>query len=260
VTLAEQQGWIAQSTSVPGVAQRTGATVYYVEMIQKSARPPVLSLMPVPGMVDLVVAAEWMEAGRAIQRGFVTPDRTCLVASTHRHYSVSEKSVPGDGMMDPKIVRLAADASAKRVLAADMAAIAENNGSVISASLFGAIAASGALPFSRAAFEEAIRSQGVGVTASLKAFAGGFEAASTSAQTAQEEAVLVTKPAPASRMSGGTIEQHSSYNVLQKRIDGELPKAAWEMAQTGLARVVDFQDTTYGAEYLSRLTRIHGLD
>ena len=32
VALAERQGWRAQSTSVPGVAQRTGATIYYVEM------------------------------------------------------------------------------------------------------------------------------------------------------------------------------------------------------------------------------------
>src|ERR1700726_4053806 len=71
VALAESQGWIAQSTSVPGVAQRTGATIYYVEMIpaRAGAPYPVLSLMPVPGDVDIVVGAELMEAGRAIQRG-----------------------------------------------------------------------------------------------------------------------------------------------------------------------------------------------
>ena len=32
VWLAESEGWAAQSTSVPGVAQRTGATIYYIEM------------------------------------------------------------------------------------------------------------------------------------------------------------------------------------------------------------------------------------
>ncbi|MBV8473056.1 MAG: hypothetical protein JO234_06525, partial [Hyphomicrobiales bacterium] len=31
VSLAERQGWAAQSTSVPGVAHRTGATIYYIE-------------------------------------------------------------------------------------------------------------------------------------------------------------------------------------------------------------------------------------
>ena len=39
VALAERQGWRAQSTSVPGVAQRTGATIYYVEAIEARARP-----------------------------------------------------------------------------------------------------------------------------------------------------------------------------------------------------------------------------
>ena len=32
VDLGEHNGYIAQTTSVPGVAQRTGATIYYVEL------------------------------------------------------------------------------------------------------------------------------------------------------------------------------------------------------------------------------------
>src|SRR5580658_6260401 len=97
VELAESQGWHAQSTSVPGVAQRTGATIYYVEMLPvKSGHVPVLSLMPMQGDVDVVLAAEWMEAGRSMLRGLVTPERTTLIASTHRSFAVSEKEKPGD--------------------------------------------------------------------------------------------------------------------------------------------------------------------
>ena len=81
---------------MPGVAQRTGATVYYVEMIPESGRTPVLAMMPAPGDVDIVVAAELMEAGRAMQRGLVTPDRTTLIASSHRAYGILEKTAPGD--------------------------------------------------------------------------------------------------------------------------------------------------------------------
>ena len=71
VDLAQHGGYLAQATSVPGVAQRTGATVYYVELFPKAqadAREPVLALMPVPGDVDVVIASELMEAGRAVQR------------------------------------------------------------------------------------------------------------------------------------------------------------------------------------------------
>ena len=54
VALAEAQGWAAQSTSVPGVAQRTGATIYYIEMAPPQGRRcnRCFALMPTPGDVD----------------------------------------------------------------------------------------------------------------------------------------------------------------------------------------------------------------
>ncbi|MCY4566562.1 MAG: 2-oxoacid:acceptor oxidoreductase family protein, partial [Gammaproteobacteria bacterium] len=94
---AERSGCLAQSTAVPGVAQRTGATVYYLEIAPggKSADAnPILALMPVPGHVDVVVAGELAEAGRALQRGLITPQRTTAVVSTHRDYAIGEKSAP----------------------------------------------------------------------------------------------------------------------------------------------------------------------
>ena len=141
VELAESRGWHAQSTSMSGVAQRTGATLYYVEMLPpKGGKAPILSLMPAPGEVDVVLAAELMEAGRSILRGLVTPDRSTLIASTHRLYSVAEKEKPGDAIADPNVVMEAADVAAKRVIAFDMEVLANRNNSVISACLFGALA------------------------------------------------------------------------------------------------------------------------
>ena len=50
VEVAEHEGWAAQSTSVPGVAQRTGATIYYIETLPpRNGVAPVFSLMPTPG-------------------------------------------------------------------------------------------------------------------------------------------------------------------------------------------------------------------
>src|SRR5690606_9485673 len=64
--VAQRAGWHVQSTSVAGVAQRTGATIYYVEMMPRDpARgdaKPVLSLSPSPGDVDILIAAELAEA------------------------------------------------------------------------------------------------------------------------------------------------------------------------------------------------------
>src|SRR5690349_23469859 len=105
IDLAEHSGYLAQTTSVPGVAQRTGATIYYVELFPEDAaraarKEPVMALMPVPGEVDVVIASELMEAGRAVTRGLVTPDRTTLIASTNRVYSMTEKIAMGDGRAD----------------------------------------------------------------------------------------------------------------------------------------------------------------
>ncbi len=255
VALAEHAGWYAQSTSVPGVAQRTGATIYYVEMIRpRSGQMPVLSLMPVPGDVDVVIAAEMMEAGRAIQRGLVAPGRTTLIASTHRALAVTEKMQPGDGRADPAAVMTAARAMSRQFLAADMQAIAERAGSVISAALFGALAASAALPFRREAFEETVRVAGVGVEGSLRAFAAGFDAVIAPA------ANPAPSPEAPSVPQGGSDAQRADLARALQRLDAQFPAAAHAMLRHGLARLVDYQDTAYAHEYLDRVARIAALD
>ncbi len=147
IEIAERYGWLVQLTSVPGVAQRTGTTVYYLECCPRPAQgaEPILALSPSPGDVDVVVAAELMEAGRAVVRGFVTPDRTTLVASSHRVYGITEKSALGDGVADANAVLSALRSEARSLVCFDMEAIASDTGSVISSVLLGALAASGAL-------------------------------------------------------------------------------------------------------------------
>ncbi|MGY4361003.1 Pyruvate/2-oxoacid:ferredoxin oxidoreductase gamma subunit [Bradyrhizobium sp. i1.7.7] len=151
VQLAENHGWVAQSTSVPGVAQRTGATIYYIEaMPPLDGRKPILSLMPTPGDVDVVMAAEFMEAGRSILRGLVTPDRTTLIASNHRSFAIGEKIAPGNGIADGAAVTGAIGVAAKTEIIFDLNALAIAHGSVISAAMFGALAAAAVLPCSAA--------------------------------------------------------------------------------------------------------------
>ena len=246
VDLAEHGGYIAQMTSVPGVAQRTGATNYYVELFPKSATtsntgPPVLGLTPVPGDVDIVIASELMEAGRAVQRGLVTPDRTTFIVSTNRVYAMTEKIAMADGRVDSGALLDGCRTAAKRLIAGDMAQLAELTGSMISSVLFGALAGANALPMQRMAFEAAIRRGGVGVKESVAAFNAGFAAAAEGVAPKAAEPVL----AHVSTILAPLIAEASAY-----------PEPARTFIRAGIERTADYQDAPYAREYLDRLKPI----
>ena len=274
VDVAEHGGYLAQATSVPGVAQRTGATVYYLELFPKNAaqaagRAPVLALMPMPGDVDVVLASELMEAARALERGFVTPDRTLLIASTHRVYAMTEKIALADGRADAAALYAGCRDAARQLVTFDMAALADATGSVVSAVLFGALAGSGALPFARMAFEAAIRRGGVGVTGSLAAFSAGYEAA-RSGEVKREGGGWVEareaggNPSSAAPKAMGFAEPVIGRRFAPTRWLNPSYEALREVAQkfsgetraivlAGIERLNDYQDADYAKDYLARL-------
>jgi indolepyruvate ferredoxin oxidoreductase beta subunit len=248
VDLAEQNGYYAQTTSVPGVAQRTGATVYYLEMFPEAATPagrmPVMALSPIPGDVDVVIASELMEAGRALQRGLVTADRTTFVASTHRVYSMTERTAMGDGRVSAEKLLAGGQAAAKQFITADFAQLAETTGSLISPALYGALAATGRLPFTRAQFEDTISRGGVGVKSSLKAFAAGFDAAVQALRPAAPAVVAPATPVP---------PVGPKLGALRMRIESSFTLANHATLTAGILRMADYQDVDYAAHYLDLL-------
>jgi indolepyruvate ferredoxin oxidoreductase beta subunit len=268
IDLAENNHYIAQLTSVPGVAQRTGATIYYLEIypragIVDAAHEPVLALMPVPGDVDIVIASELMEAGRAIQRGLITPDRTTLIASTNRVFAMTEKIAMADGRVDPEKLTEACRSAAKTMHAFDMAAIAEATGSVISSVLFGAIAGAGVLPFPRQAFEGAIKRGGKGIAASLAAFTAGFEATTAGIASVKTPAVTMPPPTLDGQDSDETPTRGAQYRAIPAELSGEankFPAGARTIIRAGIERTADYQGLDYARLYLDRLAPIAKAD
>jgi len=248
VDVAEHAGYHAQTTSVPGVAQRTGATIYYIEIFPPtSGRLPVLALMPVPGELDVVIASELMEAGRAIQRGLVTPDRTTFITSKHRIFSMTERTAMADGAVDAAALLQGGRAASKTFIAGDFARMGEAAHSVISSVLFGALAGSGILPFERRQFEDAIQRSGVGVHSSLAGFAAGF-------RYATEPACDAKAPEAPHAAVGPKLQE------LSVRIRDKFPVPAHEILHAGILRLADFQDVAYASEYLDLLEPICELD
>jgi len=251
ISAATAEDFPVQSTSIPGVAQRTGATTYYIELFPVhttllGGRRPVMTLAPAPADIDVMLASELLEAGRAMTNGFVTPGRTTLIASTHRIYTVDEKIALGDGRYDSERILTAAKALARRAILADFHKLAANTGAMINAALFGALAGSGALPLPRAACEQAIRSAGKGAEASLRGFALGY--------------AVAEGKAPAAASGPGAAGAAASAGTLAERVRRTFPAQTHEIIEQGVTRVAGFQDAAYAALYLDRLEPVAELD
>ena len=252
VAAAGTQGFPVQSTSIPGVAQRTGATTYYIEIMPATlaalgGQRPILALTASAGDVDVVLASELMEGARAIGNGLVTPDRTTLLASTHRSYAIAERMAMGDGRYDIGRLTKAIETHAKQHLLFDMAAVAKDAGAMINAVMLGALAAARVLPIPAQAFEDAIRHDGKAVDANLRGFRAGLAAATQAA--ARPSADGKRRRAPV-----------SSVATLEAEVNATMPASAREIAVEGLRRTAAYQDAAYASLYLDRLRHVLAAD
>ncbi len=253
VAAAARQGFPVQSTSIPGVAQRTGATTYYIEMVpvplsQLGERRPILALAPGIGDVDRVVASELLEAGRTVANGFVTPDRTCLIASSSRSYLVVEKMAMGDGRYDGERLLAALKQHAQQALLIDMEALAKDSGAMVNAVMLGAIAGCGRLPIPVEAFEAVIRAEGKAVDGNLRGFRAGLNAARAPMPVAAP-VVVEQKPAPS-----------AGIEAFEQEIAATMPVAAQAMVAEGVRRLTAYQGSAYARLYLQRLASIRAAD
>ncbi len=270
VAAATQCGLPVQSTSIPGVAQRTGATTYYVEIFPQTwrdlaGRRPVLALAPGIGDVDMVAASEFLEAGRAVAAGFVTPDRTLVIASTHRFHAIAEKMAMGDGRFDAAKLTDAVAANARAHVLFDMGAVAAKAGAMVNAVMLGAIAASGRLPIPPEAFEAAIRA-GKAADVNLQGFKAGFEAA----QSCEDGVTATEHGAGSSPLKAGeeagraTTQPHHPTATAAPNADltarAACFGAAADIAAEGVRRLTGYQSPAYARLYLDRLARIDQAD
>jgi indolepyruvate ferredoxin oxidoreductase beta subunit len=241
VEAATLAGLRAHGTSIPGVAQRTGSTTYYVEI----AGPDVpaeaaFSLYPIPGALDVLLAAELLEVGRMIELGFPSPARTTIIASTHRLYSIHEKITTAGSVYPSERLVAAARAFARELIAFDALALAREHDTEANAILLGALAGSGAAPIPLEAYRAAIEGKGIQVRANVKGFEVGVERGRAhEAATAPARAAAVTAVGPPSPPRDPRV--------------ASLPVAVGAIAAEAATRLADYQDQAYVDRYFARL-------
>jgi indolepyruvate ferredoxin oxidoreductase beta subunit len=239
-------GHFVQGTSIPGVAQRTGATTYYLEIVPNAGDShhahgpqPVLALNAAPGEVDVVVASELLESTRALHAGFVTPDRTTLIASSARVFTVDEKAAMGDGRLDGERMTALARRFARRIIMDDFTAVAAASASPLSSVLLGAIAAARALPIEAEAFRAAIRKEAKSVEVNLRGFEAGLAG---------------------SAVRTGHIPGTAGWvaTAVDASVGPDIPAQARAVVAEGLKRLTDYQNAAYAQRYLTHVARFVG--
>jgi indolepyruvate ferredoxin oxidoreductase beta subunit len=239
---ASESGLVVSRTSIPGVAQRTGATTYYIEMVPASGGPrPILSLNPAPGQVDILVATELLETARMVQVGFVTPDRTVVIGADRRVYATDEKVAMGDGRTDEEGLREAIRRFSKRLVLDDMMAVAQRSGSQLNVVMLGVLAGLKVLPIKDDAFRATIRADGRAVDANIRGFDAGL--------------TMVNAPSPrASPTPPRTLSAQGEGAGGERGF----PAEARAVLREGVARLTDYQNAAYAQRYLDRVARFVG--
>ncbi len=237
VEAARLAGFPAQATSIPGVAQRTGATTYYFELFPNRNPPadPVFCLFPSTGQVNLVAALEPTEAGRALERGYVS-DRTTVITSTVRVFSTAEKSIAGNGIVPTEPILETLSQAAQTLIQIDPDTPADSR---INAMFFGAIIGSGVLPLSAEDGRRAIESQGLAVASNTAGFEAGLK--------------LVTVPNGARLQKPASTEQLDPPPPGLEQALTPFPATLHPLLGHALARLVDYQNESYARLYLERL-------
>jgi indolepyruvate ferredoxin oxidoreductase, beta subunit len=246
---AAASGLVVSRTSIPGVAQRTGATTYYIEVAQASSGAvPILGLNPAPGQVDILLATELLEAARMAQAGFVTPGRTLVIAADRRVYATDEKIAMGDGRASEDQLRSAIERFSRRLVLRDLATAAAASKSQLNVVMLGVLAGLKTLPIEAETFRATIRAEGKAVDANLNGFEAGL--------------MLVEPPSP--RLRG--VERGSAPLGRPSRQIGDVeargltpfPIETHAVLAEGITRLTDYQNEAYAQRYLSRVERFTG--
>ena len=161
----------------------------------------------------------------------------------------------GDGRVDSHQVRALAREHAKRYIEFDMQAMAEANGSVISAAMLGALCGSDALPFAMERYVEAIRSSGIESESSTLTFEAARRTAARRAAAEPPRAGSAAAETPPQAPPRPSLSAS-----LEERIRTRLPAAVQDTAREGVRRMIDYQDVAYAGLYLDRLAAMMALE
>jgi indolepyruvate ferredoxin oxidoreductase beta subunit len=223
------------------------------------------------------VSSELLETARQAGNGMLSAERTLVLSSSARTLTTLERMAPGDGRLDDAALRRLVAAFSREHHVLDMAGLARQHGTVVSAVMLGAIAGSGLLPFERRHFEDAVKTGGgseASTRASLKGFASAYEevagARTRGAFVAQvlgtggndrenPVAGLVARPEGHPREERSVDPAAGSPCAAAQQLvtsDTRFPAVLQPLLMLGCDRLSSYQGAGYARRYLDRVAAV----
>ncbi len=260
------QDYDVQGISLPGLSQRGGSTVYYLEAFPRAEardKQIIFAQFPVPGEVDVIVAQEFLELGRALELGYGS-DKTAIVTSTHRVYSTLEKMPIGSGIYSEESLRKIADGFSSKLIELDALKLSKENGMdelAVNAILLGALSASGAMPVSRESYLKAIDNVGVAVKTNKRAFEVGSDyVKSGNNPDFGEKPAIVWESFLKERADRLGEYEREEYLARISKIETYHPSNLREILAESIFRLIEYQGIEYADKYMDLVWETYDVD
>ncbi|MFA0759589.1 MAG: hypothetical protein NOOUEUKL_002269 [Candidatus Fervidibacter sp.] len=252
---AKIAGFAPVGVGLPGLSQREGATVYYLEFFARPEETVLFSPFPEKGRVQVLIGLELLELLRVLREGYLADDGA-VVGSTHRVLTADEKLPLKGGFVTAEQAMPLLRRGAKHcvvfdaVQAAGLAGLSERAANAI---LFGALAVSGILPFPPDAFRHAIEHYGVAVAFNLRAFEFGMRFQEWQAQLRESDDAAADEWA--------SLPEPKLPTDIQRRMETLSVDDELAMTLRYAARwLCHYQDAHYFARYLDCVQDIYERD
>jgi indolepyruvate ferredoxin oxidoreductase beta subunit len=267
VTAAHRAGYQAQSISMPGMAQRGGATSLYLEIaIPEDARdtaPVVFSQYAFPRGVDVVLSQEYLELGRVLQAGY-THGGSTVVGSSHRLFAVTEKMPLWGGRTEQEALTELGHAFSGNFVVFDALDLARQRGLdelAVNAILLGALAASRALPISTEQYRQAIQQTAIAVQPNQKAFDVGFAFVDSGGHLQQRDKKDLNASELAQTNRGKLRPaERDGYQRLVDEARSTCPAELQDVLVEALFQLCDYQDAAYARRLLDETSVVLRLE
>jgi indolepyruvate ferredoxin oxidoreductase beta subunit len=260
------EGFEVQAIGLPGLSQRGGSTVYYIEAHPRVNSDPkriIFSQYPVPGDVDVILAQEFLELGRVLEEGYGS-EKTAIVGSTHRIYSTLEKTPISSGIYSDENLKKFATTFSSLFIGFNALEIAKENGMDelgVNAILLGALGASEVLPIAEVSFLKGIEQAGVAVASNIKAFRIGWDYVKSRNYTeSKADSQNNWEKFKSERVGKLDAIMGVEYLKLISKIETEYPNRFREILAEALFRLMDYQDEWYAKKYLNDLEDVYEID